>query len=91
MRIIEGFRLRCVGGQHFVLGEGLAQMHYHKVIALNASGAYLWQSVEDKEFTADDLARLLVEKYADQGMTEAMAREGAEATIRSWTEFELIA
>lgn len=91
MKIIEGFRLRCVGGQHFVLGEGLAQLHDHRIITLNEAAAYLWKSVEDKEFNADDLTQLLITRYTEHGITEALAQKEAESTIRKWTELELIA
>ena len=63
MKIKEGFRLRTLGGSFIVVGEGLSQVNFMKMIALNASAAYLWQEIEGKEFTLDDLTELLLAKY----------------------------
>lgn len=63
MKIKEGFTLRPLLGEHIVVGEGLAQVNFNKMLTLNASAAYLWEQVADKEFTREDLVRLLVERY----------------------------
>ena len=63
MRIVDGFRLRDVMGQATVIGEGVGQVNFNKLITLNESAAYLWESVEGKDFEAADLSALLVEKY----------------------------
>lgn len=63
MKLSSGFRMRRLGAEHIVTAEGAGQVNFNKMISLNSSAAYLWQSVEDKEFTVEDLADLLVEKY----------------------------
>lgn len=63
MRIKQGFRLRSVGQEHIVTGEGLQQINFNKLIALNSTAAYLWQAVETKEFDVQALSALLTEKY----------------------------
>ena len=42
MRIKEGFTLRTICGEHVVIGEGLAQVNFTKMLSLNGSAAYLW-------------------------------------------------
>lgn len=64
MRIKKGFRLRTVGKEFIVAGEGLHQIDFNKLISLNAPAAYLWQEVENKVFDVQNLSELLVEKYA---------------------------
>ena len=54
MRIIEGFRLRQVMGQATIIGEGIGQIDFNKLITLNTTAAYLWQSVEGKVFSIDE-------------------------------------
>ena len=74
MKIKEGFKLRTVGGEYIVSGEGLEQINFNKLIALNASAAYLWQEVDGKEFDKQTLADLLVSKYdilAEQALADA--------------------
>lgn len=63
MKIKEGFILRQLCGEYIVVGEGLAQVNFNKMLSLNASAAYLWQSVAGWEFTVEDMATLLTDKY----------------------------
>lgn len=87
MKIIEGFRLREVMGQATVIGEGVDQVNFNKLITLNSTAAFLWRSVEGKEFDADVLAGLLVEEY---GIDEELAQKDAEAILAKWTEIGLV-
>ncbi|WMI96502.1 PqqD family protein [Bacteroides fragilis] len=81
MRIIEGFRLRQVMGQATIIGEGIGQIDFNKLITLNTTAAYLWQSVEDKVFSIDDLAGLLMERFR---IDPAIAQRDASAIAREW-------
>lgn len=63
MKIKEGFILRSICGEFIVVGEGLAQVNFNKMLSLNESAAYLWKAVEGKAFTREDLVNLLLEKY----------------------------
>ena len=63
MKIVEGFRLRPLGKEFIVTPESVAQINFNKMISLNSSAAYLWKSVEGKEFTAETLRDLLLERY----------------------------
>lgn len=87
MKIIEGFRLRDVMGQATIIGEGTAQINFNKLITLNESAAYLWRSVEGREFDAEVLAALLVDKYA---VSEETAAADAAAVLAKWTEIGLV-
>lgn len=88
MKIIEGFRLRRLGKEFIVTGEGVAQINFNKMISLNSSAAYLWEAVEGKEFTVEDLANLLLEKYE---VEESIARNDAEALAKAWVEAGIVA
>ena len=88
MKIIEGFRLRKLGKEHIVVGEGLAQVNFNKMISLNSSAAYLWESVEGKDFSVEDLVSLLLDKYE---VEEDIARRDAEALAKNWLEAGVIA
>lgn len=87
MKIIEGFRLREVMGQPTVIGEGIGQINFNKLITLNRTAAYLWQSVEGKEFTVEQLAGLLTERY---GIDEATARKDADAITGEWIKSGIV-
>lgn len=63
MRIIEGFKIRTVMGESVVVGEGVEQIDFNKLVTLNTTATYLWKSVENKDFTVDDLVEILIKKY----------------------------
>lgn len=74
MKIKEGFKLRTVGNEYIVAGEGLQQIDFNKLISLNSSAAYLWKEVEGKEFDVQTLADLLTAKYnilSEQALVDA--------------------
>lgn len=87
MKTTEGFRLRTVMGQATLVGEGIAQIDFNKLITLNATAAYLWQSVEGRDFTVDDLARLLTQRY---GIDPARALQDATDISEAWIKIGIV-
>ena len=83
MKIIEGFRLRDIMGQATVIGEGVDQVNFNKLITLNSSAAFLWKKVEGKEFDENMLADLLVEEY---GITREIAENDSKAIAAQWVK-----
>ncbi len=83
MKIIDGFKLRSVAGEMVVSGEGVAQINFNKLIALNETAAYVWQAVESKEFDAQMMADLLVTEYEIEG---DVALRDAQALLDKWVE-----
>lgn len=83
MKIKDGFRLRNVMGQATVIGEGASQINFSKLITLNESAAYLWTSVEGREFDSDTLASVLMERY---GIERELAERDAAAIADKWKE-----
>jgi hypothetical protein len=57
------------------------------MISLNSTAAYLWRSVEGREFSADDLTALLLEEY---DVDEATASKDALAIVNKWIEIGLV-
>lgn len=87
MKIIEGFRLRDVMGQATVIGEGVNQVNFNKLITLNSSAAFLWKQVEGKEFDDTKLADLLVEEY---GIDRELAEKDSKAIAAQWLDAGLV-
>ena len=87
MKIVEGFRLRDVMGQATVIGEGVEQVNFNKLITLNSTAAYLWREVEGKEFDASTLSELLIKEY---GIDESLANKDSEAILAKWVEIGLV-
>lgn len=88
MRLLDGFVLRSICGEHIVTGEGLARVDFSKVISLNPSAAYLWEQIQDKDFTADDLVALLTARY---DVDAERARADVDKLLVSWREAGLMA
>ena len=83
MKIKEGFVLRQICGEYVVVGEGLAQVNFNKMLSLNESAAYLWQEVSGKEFSKEDLVKLLLDKYE---VTEERAAADVDKLTAVWLE-----
>lgn len=81
MKIKEGFTLRTICGEHIVIGEGLAQVNFNKMLSLNGSAAYLWEQLKGKEFTEEDAVQLLTDKY---DVTSERALEDVKKLLEEW-------
>lgn len=83
MKTIKGFRMRKLGREYIITAEGVELINFNRMIALNESAAFLWESVQDKEFTVDTLADLLVEEY---GIDRELAIKDSGAVAQKWVE-----
>lgn len=84
MKTIKGFRMRKLGLEHIITAEGVELINFNKMIALNESAAYLWESVQEmEEFTVETLADLLVEQY---GIDRELALKDSAAVAAKWIE-----
>ena len=88
MKIKEGFEIQNVCGEHIIVPAGVENVDYSKIISLNETAAYLWESAAQKaSFTAEDLVSLLLAEYE---VEESIAREDCELIIERWKEMGLV-
>lgn len=87
MKIVDGFVLRDIMGHATVIGEGVNQVNFNKLITLNATAAFLWKELEGKEFDCSTVADLLVSQYEIDRET---AEKDAAAITEKWIEIGLI-
>lgn len=88
MTIKPGFKLRPLGNEFILVGEGIEQINFNKMITMNETAAYLWQQVMDgKDFDAKMLADLLTQEYE---VSTEQALKDAQSTIESWLKAEII-
>ena len=87
MRILEGLVLRPLGSEFIVTGDGISRVDFSKVVSMNATAAYLWNALQDREFEAEDLVPLLTERY---DVDEATARADARALVESWLKAGIV-
>ena len=87
MKLLDGLVLRPLLGEHIVTGEGLSRIDFSRVVSLHATAAWLWEQVEGKDFTPEDLVGLLTGRY---DVDEAQARADVDKLLASWREAGLI-
>lgn len=87
MKIIEGFKLRSLGREYIVIGEGTKQVNFNKMISLNETAAYLWNELIGKDFDVATMTKLLLDKYE---VSEEVAKSDSENLVKAWKEAELV-
>ncbi|WP_417016039.1 PqqD family protein [Alistipes sp.] len=64
MKIRSEYSLREMAGEHVVVIPGGGETSAPtRIVALNPSACYLWESFRGREFSADDVARALEARY----------------------------
>ncbi len=87
MKTKKGFTLRNVCGENVIVSEGKENIDFSNLICPNESSAYLWESVQDKDFTAEDLATLLTAEYEVDYNT---ALRDSENLMQQWMEAGIV-
>lgn len=63
MKFRKGLTLKNICGENVIVAEGLENIDFGKMLILNESAKYLFEQVNGREFTAEELETLLMEKY----------------------------
>lgn len=87
MKAKSGFNLRTVCGENIIVAEGEENIDFSNIISMNESSAYLWKNIQGKEFTHEDLVRLLTEEYE---VDEATALKDVKALTDLWNQAGII-
>ena len=87
MRTKKGYRLRPLGKEYILVAEGLEAENANQMISMNATAAFLWEAVEDKDFDAEALAQLLVDEY---GIDIETAKKDVMPLLQTWEKAGII-
>uniref|UniRef100_UPI00403853A9 PqqD family protein n=1 Tax=Segatella hominis TaxID=2518605 RepID=UPI00403853A9 len=87
MKAKPGFNLRVVCGENIIVAEGEENIDFSNIISMNESSAYLWQNIQGKEFTHEDLVDLLIQEYE---VDEATALKDVKALTELWLQAGII-
>ena len=92
MRTKPGFRFTDVCGVNILIAEGEENVDFDNIISMNESARLLWESVQDKAFTNDDLAKILVDNYQLDGkpLPYGKALKDTKEISRLWKEAGII-
>lgn len=86
MKAKIGFNLRNICGEQVIVAEGKENIDFSNIISMNDASAYLWNAIQGKDFTVDDLVELLTQEY---DVDEQTARKDAQAFANQWLEAEI--
>ncbi len=87
MKAKKGFTLRKVCGENVIVSEGKENIDFSNLICPNESSAYLWENVQGKDFSAKDLAELLIEEYEVDYDT---ALRDSTSLMQQWLEAGIV-
>ena len=87
MKAKPGFNLRVVCGENIIVAEGEENIDFSNIISMNESSAYLWNSIQGKDFEVKDLIDLLIEMYE---VDEETATRDARLLVDQWKQAEII-
>ena len=87
MKLLDGFRLRPLAGEYIVMGETPERIDFSRVVSLNATAAYLWEQIQGRDFTPEDLVSLLTAKY---DVDPAQARVDVDNLLDRWRQAALV-
>ena len=87
MKQKTGFVLRNICGENIIVAEGKENMNFSNIISMNESSALLWQKLENKEFTIEDMADLLMEEYE---VSKETALADSKLLAQQWKEAGII-
>ena len=87
MRIKPNYKLREIAGETIIVNQGIANVNMTRIISLNKSARMLYEAMAEREFSAEDAARVLVETY---GIGEELALADAQKWVDSLKECGVI-
>lgn len=87
MKTKSGFVLRPLGREFVLIMEDVKAVNFNRMISLNESAAYLWESIDGKDFDVQTLADLLTDRYEVDAET---ALKDSRAIADKWLEAGII-
>lgn len=87
MKAKSGFNLRTVCGENIIVAEGEENIDFSNIISMNESSAYLWKNIQGKDFTHEDLVKLLTDEYE---VDETTALKDVKALTDLWNQAGII-
>jgi len=87
MKTKSGFNIREICGEKIIVAEGKENIDFSNIISMNESAAYLWNTIQGKDFTLNDLTDLLLEQYA---VDKATAESDTLELVTQWAKAGII-
>ena len=78
MKINPNYKIRKIATLTVVVNQGTSNINMTRLISLNKSARFLYESLSDREFGVEDAAELLMERY---GLEREKAMEDAQKWV----------
>lgn len=79
MKTKEGLTVKSIAGEQVLIMQGRVGVDMTKLIAFNETSVWLWNELCGKDFTVEDVTKLLMSRYT-------VDRAVAEADAHAWVE-----
>lgn len=79
--------MKNICGENVIVAEGLENIDFGKMIVLNETARYLFEAVNGREFTEEELVNLLLEKYE---VEPSIVKNDVSRLCRNWSEAGLM-
>ena len=83
MKLSNNYILREIAGEKVVVKQGTHGVDMTRIISFNESAAAMWEEFCNKEFTAEDAADFLQQRY---GIDADLARKDSQSWISKLVE-----
>lgn len=84
MKKKKGLMLRRLGTEAMLVAESADLIDFNRIVSLNTSAAYIWESLSDADFDIDTITALLTDRYdVDEGTARADAQELVEIWLKA--------
>ncbi len=80
MRIKDQLVLREIAGQYVIVPVMDRVKEVPAMVYISSSAAYLWENMQNKEFSTDELTELIMKKY--KSVTEEQAKNDIDAFLK---------
>ena len=87
MKINKNYKIREIAGEMIVVKHGNSSMDMTRVVSLNRTARVLYEALVEKEFTVEDVARVLIDRY---GIGDELAAKDAEKWVEALKQCRLI-
>ena len=87
MKKIDGFVMRRLGQEAMIVAESVDLIDFDRIVSLNSSAAYIWETLPDSDFNSETIANLLTERYDVDIVT---AVKDAEELAKTWLNAGII-
>ena len=83
MKLSNNYILRDIAGEKVIVKQGTHGVNMTKIISFNESAAELWENFTGKDFTAEDAAEFLQNRY---GIDADLASKDSQNWINKLVE-----